>query len=176
MVTPSTGSGAGAGARIGSTSHASWQERVDQALSAGLASELSRHADQAARRALEASAFDALRARFVTEVKPALERCAGSMQAWGLTASVSQALRDRPARMRRGFDLVLRMEKFDGRGPGTLTLTATEGRDALRVVLRIGPSCIGGGYSEHDGLVNIDDLSEDMIGGLVATMVERLFP
>ena len=118
--------------------------------------------------------FDELRCKFVTKVAPVLEACADAMRAWGLTANVSQALRDTPAKMRRSFDVAMKVERFDGRGPGSLTITAIEGREVLRVVMRVGPGHIGGDYTEHDGLVHADDLTDDMVGGLVATLVERV--
>ncbi len=165
----------GAGMRAGQGGEAPWPERVDQALARGLTTGLARHAGEAARRAQEAEAFEALRARFVVAVKPVLERGAATMRSWGLDSSVGQALRDTPPQVRRCFDLVLHMKKYEDKGPGTLTITAVEGRDMLRVVLRIGPGSIGGRVREHDGLVHIDDLTEDMVGGLIATMVEQLF-
>jgi hypothetical protein len=172
MDTQTVGTGIGIGAGLDT---APWQARVDWALSSGLAAVAARESHEAARRALEARHYDELRCRFVTAVAPVLETCADAMRAWGLTANVSQALRDTPARMRRSFDVALKVERFDGRGPGALTITAIEGREVLRIVMRIGPGHIGGDYSEHDGLVHVDDLTEGMVGGLVATLVERVF-
>jgi hypothetical protein len=121
------------------------------------------------------TAHGARRELFVTAVKPVLEDCAAMMRAWGLSANVHQALRDTPPCLPRCFDVRLEIEKFDGRGPGALIITAIEGRDVLRVLLRVDPGSIGGDYVEHDGLVHVGDLSEDMVGGMIATLVEHVF-
>ena len=107
-------------------------------------------------------------------LKPALERCAARMRACGLDASVSETRGDPPPMGRRD-GLVLRLQKSAGKGPGLLTITAVEGRDLLRVVMRIGPSAIGGGWRQHDGLVPVDSVTDDVVGGLVATLVEQVF-
>ncbi|HXX90609.1 MAG TPA: hypothetical protein VEI83_10350 [Acidimicrobiales bacterium] len=149
-----------------------WRTRVDWALSSGLAAVAAQESSMAARRALEARQFDELRHAIAGTVMPVLEACARAMRGWGLTVNVGQVLRDTPVRMPRGYDLVLTMERFDGRGPGRLTITAIEGREVLRVVMRVGPGHMGGDASEHDAVVHVHDLTEDMVGGLVATMVE----
>jgi hypothetical protein len=118
---------------------------------------------------------DVLGVRGFAALKPALERCAATMRACGLDASVSETRGDPPPPMGRRDGLVLRLQKSEGKGPGLLTITAVEGRDLLRVVMRIGPSAIGGGWRQHDGLVPVDSVTDDVVGGLVATLVEQVF-
>ena len=152
-----------------------WEDRVDWALSSAMAAVAAREAEGAARRALAASAFDELCRHVVGSVQPVLEACADKLRAWGVDANVHQARRDTPVRMPRAFDVVLTIDKVDRCGPGSLTVTAVEGREVLRVVLCVGPACIGGEYEEHQGVVHAYDLTDDAVGGLVATLVEHVF-
>jgi len=164
------------GQRTGAASgRAGWEDRVDWALSSAMAAMATRRAEDAARRALEAGAFDELCRRIARSVQPVLEACTDKLRAWGIDADVHQAMRDAPDRLPRAFDVALTLEKVDGRGPGSLTITAVEGRQVLRVVLRVGPAHIGGDYVEHERLVHARDLTEDATGGLVAALVEHVF-
>jgi len=174
MSTYSAGD-AGAETRIGGEGASTWPELVDRAVSHGVATGVAEEATEVVVGAQAAEAFEALRLRVAAVVKPVLDRCAETMKVWGLETSVSAGMRDTPPRMHRCYDLALHLQKYEGKGPGRLTITAIEGRDLLHIVLRIGPAAIGGRVSEHDGLVQVGDLTEDMIGGLVATMVEELF-
>ena len=154
---------------------ASWEERVDWALSSAMAATAARESQAAARRAMEAGAFDELCAHIVHSVAPVLEACASKLRAWGVNANVQQTVRDTPVRMPRAMDVSLQTDKVDGRGPGTLTLTAVEGREVLRVVTCVGPGHIGGDYTRESQVVHAYDLTTDAVGGLVAGLVERLF-
>jgi len=152
-----------------------WQSRLGVAVSSGLTGDASRHAREDARRARRAAAFDAYRRQCAAELRPVLEHSAHMLREWGLDARVSETMRDVPARMPRGFDLALRIGKFGDRGPGKLTISATEASELVRVTLKLGPACIGDEADEHVGTTTTRDLSGDLVGGLVATLVEHLF-
>ena len=77
--------------------------------------------------------------------------------------------------MPRTFDLALWIDRIGDRGPGRLTITATEGRHFVRIKMSVGPLRLGGDVSEHVGTTIAGDLSDAMVGGLVATLVEQIF-
>ena len=121
------------------------------------------------------ASFDAVRTLCQDELRPVLE-CSVEMSAeWGLTARVTETLRDEPARVPRSFDLALWIDRFGDRGPGKLTITATEGCDFVRVKMAVGPTSMGGDVAEHVGTTIAGDLSDALVGGLVATLVEQIF-
>jgi hypothetical protein len=71
--------------------------------------------------------------------------------------------------------LALRIDRFGERGPGKLTITASEAHEAVRVKITVGPSRLCGEVHEHVGSTRASDLSDVMVGGLVATLVEQIF-
>ena len=77
--------------------------------------------------------------------------------------------------MPRSFDLALWIARFGDRGPGKLTITATEGCDFVRVKMAVGPSKYSGDVSEHVGTTIAGDLCDALVGGLVANLVEQIF-
>ncbi len=87
---------------------------------------------------------------------------------------MTETLRDHPSRLPRIFDLSLWIDRFAQRGPGRLTITATESCDFVRVKLKVGPTWTGDVH-EHVGTTVARDLSDALVGGLVATLVERIF-
>jgi hypothetical protein len=152
-----------------------WEDRVNGAISGALAGTLAPGDEAAARRALAAERFDELCRHIVNSVLPVLEACAGKLRASGVNAHVHQLLRNAEDRLPRALDIGLRTDKIDRRGPGSLVITAVEGRDVLRVVTNIGPGSIGGEYDERRGTLPADQLNDEVVGGLVADLVERLF-
>jgi hypothetical protein len=153
----------------------SWEDRVDGALSGAMAGAAAREDEASARKALDAARFDELCKHIVHSVLPVLEACAGKLRASGMHAHVHQLLRNSEDRLPRALDVGLQTDKVDGRGPGALMITAVEGKDVLRVVTTIGPGHIGADYDELRGMVPADELSDEVVGGLVADLVERLF-
>ena len=110
------------------------------------------------------------------ELRPVLECSVEMLAEWGLSARVTETLRDEPARVPRSFDLTLWIDRFGDRGPGKLTITATEGCDFVRVKTGRGPVEDGAATSaEHVGTTIAGDLSDALVGGLVATLVEQIF-
>jgi len=152
-----------------------WQTRIDLVVSSGLSGDAARKAQADAQRDHDEEAFEALCELCRDELRPVLECSADMLGEWGLTARVSEKLRDEPARVPRSFELSLAIERFDDRGPGKLTITATEGCDFVRVKLAVGPTKMGGDVSEHVGTTIARDLSDALAGGLVATLVEQIF-
>jgi hypothetical protein len=152
-----------------------WQARIDLVVSSGLSGDAARKSRQDAQRAQSRASFDALRQKCQDELRPVLESSTEMLGEWGLEAHVTETLRDEPARIPQSFDLALRIDRFDDRGPGRLTITATEGCDFVRVKLSVGPSKMGGEVSEHAGTTIARDLSDALVGGLVATLVEQIF-
>jgi hypothetical protein len=152
-----------------------WQARIDLVVSSGLSGDAARKSRQDAERARSGEAFDELRALFGNQLRPVLERSVEMLSEWGLSGRVTETLCDRPARLPRTFDLALRVDRFGDRGPGKLTITATEGRDFVRIKMSVGPTRLGGDVSEHVGTTIASDLSDQMVGGLVATLVEQIF-
>ena len=45
----------------------------------------------------------------------------------------------------------------------------------MRVKLKVGPTAGGADVSEHVGTTIASDLSDALVGGLVATLVEQIF-
>jgi len=152
-----------------------WAERLDDALSSGISSDTQRLAQLDAEHVRQRAAFDSWRARCAAELLPVLERSAEMLRAWGLDAGVTEVLTDQPCRLPRRLDVALRIARFGDRGPGKLTLSATESSDVVRVTLKLGPACIGGEPDERVGMTTTRDLSGELVGGLVATLVEQLF-
>jgi hypothetical protein len=167
-VSDSVFTGLGAGDQL-------WQARIDLVVSSGLSGDTARKARQEAHRAESQASFDAVCQLCRDELRPVLECSAEMLQEWGLEASVTEILRDEPARVPRGFDLALWIARFGDRGPGKLTLTATEGCDFVRIKLAVGPSMRNGEVSEHVGTTIASDLCDALVGGLVANLVEQLF-
>jgi hypothetical protein len=152
-----------------------WQTRIDLVVSSGLSGDAARKAHADAQRDHDEAAFEALCELCRDELRPVLECSAEMLGEWGLTARVAETLRDEPARVPRSFELSLGIDRFDDRGPGKLTITATEGYDFVRVKLAVGPTKMGGDVSEHVGTTIARDLSDALAGGLVATLVEQIF-
>jgi len=152
-----------------------WQSRIDSLVSSGLSGDAARHARRNANQAQSRAAFDAFRTQCRDELRPVLDTSTAMLQEWGLDARVTETLHDQPARLPRSFDLALRIDRFGERGPGKLTLSASEAHDAVRVKITVGPSRLCGEVREHIGTARASDLSDTMMGGLVATLVERIF-
>jgi hypothetical protein len=152
-----------------------WQARIDLVVSSGLSGDAARKAQVDAQREHDEATFEALCELCRHELRPVLDRSAEMLAEWGLTSRVTETLRDEPARVPRSFDLALWVDRFDDRGPGRLTITATEGCDFVRVKLAVGPTTMGGDVSEHVGTTIARDLSDALVGGLVATLVEQIF-
>ena len=153
----------------------SWSSRLDGALSSGLSNDAARIACRDANLVQHQAAFEAWRTQCAVEVVPVLERSAQMLRDWGLDAHVRETLQDRPARLPRRHDVTLRIERFGERGPGRLTISAAESSEVVRVTLKLGPYAIGGEANEHVGMTTSRDLSGELVGGLVATLVEQLF-
>ena len=152
-----------------------WKARIDLVLSAGLSGDAARAARRNALRSQAEASFDAFRSQCRAELRPGLESSVEMLREWGLDARVTETLRDQPARIPRSFDLALWIDRFGGRGPGRLTITATEPCDFVRIKLKVGPNGSGGESSEHVGTTIARDLSDALVGGLVATLVEQIF-
>jgi hypothetical protein len=161
-----------AGANVGDQM---WQSRIDLVVSSGLSGDAARKSHADAQRERDEASFEAMVALCRDELRPVLERSTEMLGEWGMTARLTETLRDEPARVPRSFDLALWIDRFDDRGPGKLTITATEGYDFVRVKLAVGPSKLSGEVSEHVGTTIARDLSDALVGGLVATLVEQIF-
>jgi hypothetical protein len=151
-----------------------WKSRIELVVTAGLSGEAARHAHAQAERDRSEQTFFAFRDQCNAELRPVLEASASMLEQWGLRAHVSESLRDRPTRLPRSFDLSLGIDRFEKCGPGRLTITGTEACDFVRVKLKIGPTHTGD-VDEHVGTTVVRDLSDALVGGLVATLVERFF-
>ena len=151
-----------------------WRTKIDLVVSAGLSGDAARRDDRDSARARSEVTFDAFREHCAEELRPVLESSAEMLGRWGLQAHVNERLRDVPSRLPRSFDLSLSIERFEGRGPGRLTITATEACDFVRVKLKVGPTRARE-VDEHVGTTVTRDLSDALTGGLVATLVERIF-
>ena len=167
-ATPDVFAHAGAGDQL-------WQARIDLVVSSGLSGDAARKSLQDGDRARAEDSFEALCLLCQEELRPVLECSTEMLGEWGLTARVTEVLRDEPARVPRSFDLTLWIDRFGDRGPGRLTITATEGCDFVRIKLAVGPSKLFGDVSEHVGTTIAGDLSDALVGGLVATLVEQIF-
>jgi hypothetical protein len=152
-----------------------WQARIDLIVSSGLSGDAARKSREDADRARAEAMFEELCDLFRDELKTVLDRSVEVLSEWGLTARVTETLRDEPVRVPRSFDLTLWVDRFGDRGPGKLTLTATERCDFVRIKMSVGPTRLGGDVSEHVGTTIASDLSDQMVGGLVATLVEQIF-
>ena len=152
-----------------------WQTRIDQAVSSGLSSDAARKARLTSEHARAQAAFEAFRLHCDTQLKPVLETTTAMLQEWGLEARVTETLHDHPVRLPRSFDLVLRIDPCGDRGPGKLTISASEAYDVVRVKITVGPSRLCGEVHEHVGTTTAGELSEAMVGGLAATLVEKVF-
>ena len=152
-----------------------WPTRIDRLMSAGPSADAARKVRLDAQRAQALVAFDAFRTQCKHELRPVLDSGAEMLRAWGLSAHVTQTVTDQPKRVPRTLDLSLLIDRFGGRGPGKLTISATEACDVVRVQLKIGPRCGGGDIDEHVGTTTAEHLSDELVGGLVATLVEQLF-
>jgi hypothetical protein len=160
--------GAGAGDQL-------WQARIDLVVSSGLSGDAARKSRQDGDRERAEASFEALCQLCQDELRPVLECGTELLGEWGLAARVTETLRDEPTRVPRSFDLTLWIDRSGDRGPGKLTITATEGCDFVRIKMSVGPSRMCGELSEHVGTTIASDLSDALVGGLVATLVEQLF-
>jgi hypothetical protein len=97
------------------------------------------------------------------------------MRAEGLEVAVYIGPRGRAVRVGRRFDAELVMERSPAHGPGRLTFSAIEGRDVVRVELHVGPCEPGGRERHHDAVVSRTELTDEMVSGLVAALVELVF-
>lgn len=152
-----------------------WQARIDLVVSSGLSGDAARKSHEDAQRTQSQVSFDSVRELCHDELRPVLECSAEMLGEWGISARVTETLKDEPARVPRSFDLALWIDRFGDRGPGKLTITATEGCDFVRVKMAVGPSRMGGDMTEHVGTTIAGDLSDAMVGGLVANLVEQIF-
>ena len=153
---------------------AMWKSRIDLVVSAGLSGDADRSAHDEVLRHQSREHFDAFRSQCAGELRPVLESSATMLRQWGLGARVTETLKDQPSRLPRTFDLTLWVDRFAQRGPGRLTITATEASDFVRVKIQVGPTWTGS-VDEHVGTTVARDLSDALVGGLVATLVERIF-
>jgi len=152
-----------------------WHARIDLVVSSGLSGDAARKSRQDALQSQSEESFEAVRRLCQDELRPVLDCSVEMLAEWGLTARVTETIRDQPARVPRSFDLALWIDRFGDRGPGKLTITATEGCDFVRVKVTVGPSRLSGDVSEHVGTTIAGDLSDALVGGLVATLVEQVF-
>jgi hypothetical protein len=152
-----------------------WQARIDLIVSSGLSGDAARKSREDAERARYGAMFEELCDLFRDELRPVLDRSVEMLSEWGLCARVTETMRDEPVRVPRGFDVALGIDRFGDRGPGKLTITATERCDFVRIKMSVGPSRLGGDVSEHVGTTIAGDVSDMMVGGLVATLVEQIF-
>jgi hypothetical protein len=152
-----------------------WQARIERVVASGLSGDADRKARREAERSQSQASFEGLCRRCQDELRPVLECSAEMLHEWGLEARVTETMRDEPARVPRSFDLALWIDPFGDRGPGRLTITATEGCDFVRIKLMVGPSKMGGDVTEHVGTTIARDLCDALVGGLVATLVEQIF-
>ncbi len=152
-----------------------WQARIDLVVSSGLSGDAARKSRQDAVATRSQESFDVVRTMCQEELRPVLESCVEMLAAWGLSARFTETLRDEPARVPRGFDLTLWIDRFGDRGPGKLTITVNEGSDFVRIRSAVGPTRLGGDISEHVGTTVAADLSDALVGGLVASLVEQIF-
>jgi hypothetical protein len=152
-----------------------WQARLDGLVSSALSDDAARQARLNAAQAQTRAAFESFRTQCRDELRPVLETSTAMLGEWGLGARVTETLHDKPTRVPRRYDLALRIDRFGERGPGKLTITASEAHEAVRVKITVGPSRICGEVHEHVGSTRASDLSDAMMGGLVATLVERIF-
>jgi hypothetical protein len=152
-----------------------WQSRLDGLVSSGLSDDASRRARINAAQAQSRAAFDDFQTLCRDELRPVLDTSRAMLSEWGIDARVSETLHDKPTRLPRSYDLALRIDQFGDRGPGKLTITASEAHQAVRVKISVGPSRLCGEVREHVGTTRSADLSDAMVGGLVATLVERIF-
>ena len=152
-----------------------WQSRLDGLVSTGLSDDAARRARINAAQAQARAAFEAFRAQCHDQLRPVLDTSTAMLGEWGLDAQVTETLHDQPPRVPRSYDLALRIDRFGARGPGKLTITASEANEAVRVKIAVGPSRMCGDEREHVGTTRASDLSDAMVGGLVATLVERIF-
>ena len=152
-----------------------WQARIDLVVSSGLSGDAARKSRQDAVQSQSEQSFEAIRRLCQDELRPVLDCSVDMLVQWGLTARVTETIKDQPARVPRSFDLSLWIDRFGDRGPGKLTITATEGCDFVRVKVAVGPSRMSGDVNEHVGTTIAEDLSDAHVGGLVATLVEQIF-
>lgn len=151
-----------------------WKTRIDLVVSAGLSTDEARRGDVDDHSTRSEATFEAFRHHCGEHLRPVLESSVAMLGEWGLTAAVTETLRDVPTRLPRSFDLALSIDRFGRRGPGRLTITATEACDFVKVKLKVGPTAAGE-VDEHVGTTVARDLSDALVGGLVATLVERIF-
>ncbi len=152
-----------------------WRARIELVVSSGLSGDATRKSRQDSVRSRAQASFDAVCKVCRDELRPVLEHSVDMLNEWGLEARVTETLRDTPARVPRSFDLALCIDRFEDRGPGKLTITATEGCEFVRLKLAVGPGKFDGEVNEHVGSTIASDLSDALVGGLVATLVEQLF-
>src|SRR5580704_14900506 len=85
-----------AGANVGDQM---WQARIDLVVSSGLSGEAARMKNNEAQRDRDEASFDALRTLCQDELRPVLECSVEMLAEWGMTARVTETLRDQPARV-----------------------------------------------------------------------------
>ena len=151
-----------------------WPSSIGRVMSAGLSADAARKARADVQRAQGPAAFDEFRTQCTRRLRPVLDSGAEMLRAWGLAAHVTQTVTDQPMRVARTLDLSLLIDRAGGQGPGKLTISATEACDVVRVKLKIGPRD-SGDIDEHVGTTTAENLSDELVGGLVATLVEKLF-
>jgi len=161
-------------ARVGTVDEL-WQARIELVVSSALTGDAARRSRQDDVRAQSRASFEAVRRVCQDELRPVLECGVALLGEWGLEARVTETLRDTPARVPRSFNLALSVDRFEDRGPGRLTITATEGCQFVRLKLAVGPGRFDGEVNEHVGTTIASDLSDALVGGLVATLVEQIF-
>jgi hypothetical protein len=155
--------------------HPSWQSRTDDGASSGrVDGEAWRDRGQFEPGRVR-SAFDAFQTQCRDELRPVLEKSTAMLQEWGLRSQVIESSGDRPTRRPRTLELGLQIHRIGARGPGTLTLRASESHEHVRIKIAVGPTSETQEVREHVGTARADDLSGAMMSGLVATLVERIF-
>jgi hypothetical protein len=155
--------------------HPSWQSRIGDPVSSGGREEIAGNGSGHGERVRRRVAFDAFRTQCRDELRPVLEKSAAMLEEWGLHSHVIESLRHRSTHVPRTFELGLQIHQFGARGPGTLTLHASETHEHVRIKIAVGPPSASREVREHVGSARPDDLSGGMMGGLVATLVERIF-
>jgi hypothetical protein len=144
-------------------------------LARGLTAARERQAADVDRRMRDIEAFERIRGLFGAIVWPVLSGAAEILREGGIDATVTEVIRDQPPRMRRCVQLVLCVGRVEGTGEAKLVITGIEGRDMIRTRIVVGPAYIGGPFTEGEAIEQMDALSEERVGELVATLAEMVF-